>query len=215
MASAKVTSVDAIKDFQATLVKFHDAAQNALGEVELEIRRFFNWLEKEQMMHWQRQVKVWTDKVAQAKAELARKKMSGGDGRQPDLSEQKAALRKAEYCLQTAEQKIENIKRWRVQCQRAVEEYMGHGRQLADLLEGNPAPAISFINRVIDRLDAYVTLGPPPTSGSTMAAGSSADDGASLGGSFSAGSAASDSSAQTQSADEASDADAEKGEQNS
>lgn len=189
MASAKVTSVEAVKEFQATLVKFHDAAENALGEVELELRRFFNWLEKDQMAHWQRQIRVWTDKVAQAKAELARKKMSGGDGRQPDLSEQKAALRKAEMCLQTAEQKIENIKRWRVQCQRAVEEYMGHSRQLADMLEGNPAPAVSFINRVIDRLEAYVTLGPPPTSSRTTSAGG-ADAGVSfsVGGSVSAGS---------------------------
>lgn len=173
MASAKVSSVEAIKDFQATLVKFHDAAATALGEVEMEIRRFFNWLEKEQMAHWQRQVRVWEDKVAQAKAELARKKMSGGEGRTPDLSEQKAALRKAEFYLQTAIQKIENIKRWRVQCQRAVEEYMGHGRQLADMLEGNPAPAVAFINRVIDRLDTYIQTGPPPGVSSFSSAASS------------------------------------------
>ena len=44
---AKVLSVQALKDFRIALINFVEEARNALGGVDMELRRTRDWLERD------------------------------------------------------------------------------------------------------------------------------------------------------------------------
>src|SRR5438105_13737992 len=72
--SARVTSIDALRDWKEALCVFKQDAAEALCANEMEIRRFFDWLD-EQTKYWQNEVRRREDLVVQARNALVRKKM--------------------------------------------------------------------------------------------------------------------------------------------
>ena len=68
--AAHVTSIEGMADFQAALATFTEKAKDALGSVELELRRMIDWL-AEQAKHWQTEIRLAENAVfwaAQAKS---------------------------------------------------------------------------------------------------------------------------------------------------
>lgn len=161
--SANVTSIDALRDFQAALVKFCDTAADALCAVQMEARRTYDWITHEQHAMWQRQMQVRRDELVQAKADLTRRRMQRTEGYVPDDTEQKKAVARAQRRIEEAEEKIENIRLWRVRLQQALNEYEGQARQLSNLLEGDPPPSVALVNRMIEALEAYLLVAPVST----------------------------------------------------
>src|SRR5262245_42716248 len=163
---ARVTSIDLLRDWQAALATFRTDALDALTTAALDVRRSFDWLEG-QRRAWGRAVRERYDDVTQAKAALTRKQWVLPGQRQPDITEEMKALRLAQRRLAEAEEKVAVTQRWSPTLQRAVEEYEGPIRRLADLLEGDLPKAGSLIERLVADLEAYVALNagvvqPPP-----------------------------------------------------
>src|SRR2546430_6056173 len=67
---AKVTSVDALENFRASLILFLSKAKPALEEVMHEVVRTRLWVENEQRSFWEREIKTRRRKLEQAQAEL-------------------------------------------------------------------------------------------------------------------------------------------------
>src|SRR5258708_4213353 len=132
--AARVTSLDAVKDWKNAVCVFHDDAVEALGAIEMEIRRAFDWLDQ-QTRYWQTEVRRREELVLQAKNELTRKKMMPIIGKNPDTTEQEKNLKKALRRLEEAEAKLEKARKLTPILRRAVEEYEGPGRQLSNFLE--------------------------------------------------------------------------------
>ena len=65
---ARVSSIDVIRRFRATLCTFIEEASMALGEAQAEVQRTLWWLQHDQVRHWQRQIRRRSEKVAQAKS---------------------------------------------------------------------------------------------------------------------------------------------------
>jgi hypothetical protein len=80
---ARVTSIDALRDFRAALATFRSEAIDALAANELDIRRAFDWL-TEQRQFWQRAVREMRDEVTHCKAELFRRQTVLPGERVPD-----------------------------------------------------------------------------------------------------------------------------------
>lgn len=167
--SARVTSIDAVKDFQAALATFCEDAQEALGAVDMEASRLLDWVQHEQLNYWQRAVRDRYDDLAQAKAELYRKQLGRLTGEKVDCIEEEKAVRRAQWRLQEAEDKVDKCKQWGRLLERAIDEYQAPSQQLAALVEGKPPRAVVLLHQIIGRLDAYVGLA-PSSSGSTPAA---------------------------------------------
>jgi hypothetical protein len=168
---ARVTSIDLLRDWQAALATFRTDALDALTTASLDVRRWFDWLD-EHRRAWTSAVRDRYDEVTQAKAALARKQWVLPGEREPDTTEEIKALRVAQRRLAEAEDKVSCTKRWNPALQRAVEEYEGPIRRLADLLEGDLPKAGSLIVRLVADLEAYVALSanavrPPPASTTT------------------------------------------------
>ncbi len=72
--SAKVLSIQALKDFRVALVTFTEEARNALGGVDMELKRMRDWLERDQLSYWQMQVKRRHEAMMMARTELFRRR---------------------------------------------------------------------------------------------------------------------------------------------
>lgn len=167
--AAHVTSIEAVKEFQAFLGRLCEDVREALVAVEMEGRRTLDWVTHDQAGYWRRAVCDRQDDLAQAKADLFRRQLERLSGQEPDLIEQKEAVWLAERRLREAEEKVENCRRWGPLLQDALEEYQAPARQLAAMVEGDPPRAVALLEQIAANLDSYVFLAPP--SGSSQAGG--------------------------------------------
>ena len=165
---ARVSSIDALRDFRADLCTFGERAKDVLSSVQMAIQRTLDWLDN-QAKHWQREVRYWDDAVNQARTELARRKMIRIGDRAPDTTEQEKILRVAQHRLEEAEEKLAKTRRWLPAFQRSVDEYQGPGRQLAAFLEADQPRALALLEQKIDALEAYIQLTAPPSPSGTTA----------------------------------------------
>lgn len=160
---AGVHSIEALADFKAALAGFKAQANDALSEMELEIRRANDWLRHDQLNYWQSEVRHRQDEVAQAKADLDRSRISATFGRTPDCTDQKVALKKARLRLEDAERKVDAVRHWSRVVEKETAEYLGPAQQLANLLAGHLPQAIEELERMMVALESYVALaGPSP-----------------------------------------------------
>lgn len=158
-----VSSIDVLRSVRESLVLFTDDAQAALGSMESEIRRCIDWLSHDQRMYWQSEVKRRHEALSQAKAELHRKQLSQMSGQNAHDSEQREAVRIAKRRLEEAEDKVELVKRWLPEVERAVMEYLGQARSFADLLEFDVERSTELLDRMVAALEDYVRTAPPET----------------------------------------------------
>ncbi len=156
--SARVTSIDALRTWRESLSVFHDDAVEALGAVELDLRRTLDWLDG-QTRFWQLELRRRDDAVVQAKSELARKKMMPIIGRTADTTEQDKNLRRAQMRKQEAEEKLERARQLGPILTRAIDEYRGPARRLSGMLDADVPNAIALMERKLDALQAYLALG--------------------------------------------------------
>ncbi len=159
---ARVTSIEALKDFRADLCTFGQRAADGLSAVQMAAQRLLDWIE-EQEKSWQREVRRWEEAVNQARAELARRKIIRIGDRAPDCTEQEDILRAALHRLDESEEKLRKTRRWLPSFRRALDEYQGPARQLAGFLEGEQPRALALLQQKIDALEAYARPGAPPT----------------------------------------------------
>jgi hypothetical protein len=155
--AARVTSIDALRDWKETLCVFRADAQEALTAVEMDIRRTQDWLDS-QTSYWQNEVRRREELVLQAKAELTRRKMLPIIGKHPDTTEQEKNLKRALQRLDEAEAKVAKARQLAPVLRRALDEYEGPARRLGGMLDGDLPRALAVLDRKIEALDAYVGL---------------------------------------------------------
>ncbi len=182
MSQANVRSVDALKDFKNALIAYAEEARNALSGVDMDVRRTRDWLERDQLMYWQTQVKKRNEQVSQARADLFRRQISQGNSGSVSDSDQKETLRLAIQRLRQAEEKLEKVRRWGPVLQHAIAEYNSAARPLGDRLAGDLVASLALLDRMVASLDAYMALKAPThrdekTSGSSQAESATASVG--------------------------------------
>jgi hypothetical protein len=159
--SAKVLSVQALKDFRVSLINFVEEARNALSGVDMELKRTRNWLERDQLSYWQMQVKRRHEAMMMARTELFRRKLSQQGSDAVSDTEQKEALREAERRLRIAEEKVAVVKKLIPVYQHAQAEYTSSSTPLADHLSGGMDKSIMTLERMVQSLEEYLAIAPP------------------------------------------------------
>lgn len=173
--SIHVSSIQTILEFRAYLIKFTEEIRGALDAAEMEVRRTRNWLQRDQLMHWQSEYKRRTLKLNEAKSDLFRRKIASEGGLSTVV--QKEAIREATAGLREAEAKLALLKKWAVPFERAVNDYQGRGRTLRDLIDQDLEKALAQLERMAQALEAYRAVtapkAPRPESDSASAAATS------------------------------------------
>ena len=161
-SQAEVQSIDALKDFRTALALYSEDTLSALGAVEAEVRRTGQWLQQERPCYWQEQIKRRREQVASAKAEVFRRRLQKTPEYSPSLSEPMEILRRAEASLQDAEKRLLQVRKWQPLLHRAVLEYHGSIQRIKDLAASDVPRAVTVLTRMIDALEAYLRVAPPP-----------------------------------------------------
>ncbi|WP_165219548.1 hypothetical protein [Aquisphaera insulae] len=159
--AAKVLSVQALKDFRISLINFVEEARNALGGVDMELKRMRDWLERDQLGYWQMQVKRRHEAMMEARTELHRRKLSQQGSDAISDTEQKENLREAQRRLRVAEEKVEIVKKLIPFFHHAAAEYVSHATPLADHLTGGCDRSLATLERMVLSLEAYLATQAP------------------------------------------------------
>jgi hypothetical protein len=162
---ADVRSIDAVRDWHATLANYADSLSEALAGVEMEIRRAFDWLEEQQSL-WKQAIRDSEEEVVRAKAELSQRKFKTWDGREPDCTVQERALRRAKARLEHAEEQVERVRQWIGRLPKVIDEvYRGAGRRLQNFLDDDLPKGQTDLARRIASLEVYAGQRPDFASG--------------------------------------------------
>ena len=167
---ANLRSIEAIRDFRATLAEFRDEVVGALSAVGQDVHRTIEWLEHDQYHYWRRQIRERQEDVALAKSDLARRRLQGSPDNPVDTTEQKKALRLAKLRLERAEEKIEEVRRWILAVQKTALEYEGQARQLENYSEIDLEKALATLDRIVESIEAYARTEPVSMSDSGIGA---------------------------------------------
>jgi hypothetical protein len=160
--SAQVKSIDALQSMSAALECFHDDAQTALDELELQIYRALQWINDECRQYWKQEVHRSWDRVTEAKIQLDRAMMfRRNEGQHFACMEEKKALEKAKRRLELAQSKVEAIKHWSPAIEHAVFEYRSVRTHLVNWLDTDFPRAIALLGQMTSALEAYVRLATP------------------------------------------------------
>jgi hypothetical protein len=166
-SQATVLSIEALKHFRAALALYGEDTLAALGAVEAEVRRTVLWLEQNRPGYWHEQIKRRREIVAQAKADVFRKKLQKRPDYTPPMSEQVETLRKAEASLQEAEKRLTLVRKWQPRLQHAVLEYHASVQRIKELSATDIPNGALLLGRIVDALEAYLRVQPPSGVGLT------------------------------------------------
>lgn len=159
--AARVTSIEVLREFKTALVLFCEEARDCLSGVDMTMRRMEDWLLRDQLSNWKRIIRDRDDDLTQAKADLFRKQLSKISGDNPDLMEEKKAVRRAQERLREAQEKAQRCQEWGRELPRAHQEFKGPGRRLEARVEGEPPQIVIMLERILASLDAYVDVAVP------------------------------------------------------
>jgi hypothetical protein len=143
------------------MVNFVEEARNALGGVDMELKRTRDWLERDQLGYWQMQVKKRHEAVMIARTELHRRRISQQGSDAISDTEQKEALREAQRRLRIAEEKVEIVKKLIPFFHHAMAEYTSRANPLADHLSGGMERSLGSLEMMVQSLEAYLALQAP------------------------------------------------------
>jgi len=171
---AKVSSIDALRDFRRAVERFGVEIAGALSEVDSTAQRTLSWLSHDQLPHWQRQIRARSEKLAQARSNLLRKQLSSMQD-DPTCIDERRAVERAKQAIEDANEKVRLVKKWLIMVDKEYTLYRGATSGLADTHQRDIPAAAIRLAAMVNRLEEYAAIGAQPPSGS--AAGNSSESG--------------------------------------
>ena len=175
---AHVTSLEALETFRSELIVYLSQARPALDEISAEVVRTRTWLENDQRLHWENQMRRRLKDLEQAQQALFSAKL--GVLRNETVMEQ-MAVQRAKAALGDADQKIRIIKKWEREFEGRVQPLIKQVEKLHTVLSNDMVKAVTYLTQAIATLAAYnekASQAPaqtPPSSGASPAAAAPAE----------------------------------------
>ncbi len=154
---AHVTSVEALESFRTSLLLYVSKARPTVEEVSSDVLRTKLWLENEQRMHWENQVRRRAKVLEQAEQALSSARMSNlRDARNTE----QMAVRKAKQALEEAEAKLKILKYWTREFDSRVQPLVKQLEKLHTVLSNDMLQANAFLVNAVNALAAYAEMAP-------------------------------------------------------
>ena len=151
----KVTSLDALERFRASLIVFITEAHRSVDEVSDEVRRTRYWIQTDRRTHWEGEQRRRKRKLDQTEQELFAAKLSG---LRDTTAAQEAAVRKAKAALAEAEGKLRVIKLWNKNFDSNADPLVRGLNNLRECLDQDMPKALAFLVRAQRTLEAYTEI---------------------------------------------------------
>ena len=160
--TARVDSIDSLKTFRVALIKFGEEANTALAAADAELLRVLGWLERDQVSFWQMQIRKRQEGLERAQEALRMKKLfPDASGRFPTPVEEEKAVRKWKAALEEAQTKLANCKKYARLLQREMMNYKGGVQRFSTWVQSEVPNAVARLDRMVGKLEAYVSLSMP------------------------------------------------------
>jgi chromosome segregation ATPase len=160
-SQARVSSVEVIDAFRASLIIFQSKARRCLDDAADELRRTRMWLQHEQRQRWENAVRKCARELELAEQELFSAKLSS---LRDNISFQQNAVRKAKAALAHAEEKLRNVKAWNRNFDGLADPLAKQLDGLRQFLDFNLPKGITFLVQATRTLESYAEVhGGDPT----------------------------------------------------
>src|SRR6476660_4291365 len=107
--SAKVTSIEALDAFRASLIIYLEKAGRLLDEITDDVSRTRVWLQTDRQLYWKNQIRQRAKELAQAEQEHLTARLSG----MPEaIQARRLVVNKAKARVRDAEAGLERVKHW-------------------------------------------------------------------------------------------------------
>ncbi|MGB8169363.1 MAG: hypothetical protein WCF18_17830 [Chthoniobacteraceae bacterium] len=162
---AKVTSIDALESFRASVILFLTTAHQHLDTVGDDVRRMRGWVQNDQRTHWEGELRRRRQKLELAEQELFSAKLSA---LRDNITAQEIAVRRARAAVAEGEEKLRNVKLWSRNFDHEADPLIKRLEGLRQLLDHDMPKAISYLLQAQKTLEGYsesapaVSLQPPP-----------------------------------------------------
>lgn len=157
---AHVTSMEALEAFRENLILFVSKARPTLEDVSAGVLRTRLWLQNEQRLQLENEVRRRGRELEQAQQALSRVRLSSLN--QSSIIEQKA-VQKARRALDDAEAKLKRLKQWNREFDSRVDPLVKQLEKLHTVLANDMLQANAYLMQAIKTLDAYSRGAPAST----------------------------------------------------
>jgi hypothetical protein len=155
---ASVGSVEALRAFKPTVIKFAELTQAALSTSETSATRTLDWIIRDRRPLLQREIRRLQEEMTRSRTRMISRMDPMQDNPTPKVDDRldyDAAKRR----LREAEAKLEETRVWARQLERAIEEYRGSVSQLGWFVRGELGRAVGALDQMGDALESYMQLG--------------------------------------------------------
>ena len=154
---AQITSVEAIESFRAQLIVFLGQARPVLEEAGNEMSRTRLWLQNDQRMFWEDELRRRERRLEEAKQELFNARVSSLPTGTAALLQM--TVQRAQRAVHEAEAKLKLLKRWDNELDNRAAPLMKQISQLHGFLAMDMTRAVAYLDQILRTLDAYRNVG--------------------------------------------------------
>ena len=156
---AQITSVEALETFRARLIVFLGQARPVMEEVGNEMSRTRLWLQHDQRMFWEQELRRRERRLEESKQELFNATISSIPTGTAALLQM--AVQRSQRAVQEAETKLKLLKRWDNELDNRSAPLMKQIEQLHGFLASDMARAVAYLAQALKALDAYRSIAAP------------------------------------------------------
>ena len=158
---AHIQSPEVIKRFRASFVKFTEEGRKAVEDIQRDVSRVQQWLEREQSAHWKRELRKRWEIAERARGEYIRARTDTSPLRKKSCVDEKKAFDKAMRLREEAESKLQIVKKTLLTIEQRTAKTIGPCTALSSMLASQGPQALARLDTMLDKLDDY--LRPSPT----------------------------------------------------
>jgi hypothetical protein len=153
---AKVTSIDALREFRAMLTVYQDAMRDAAEMLAMECRRGVGWVE-ERPNYWQTKVRRLEEDLVAAKQALEQCMCRHVGDTPASCIDEKKAIARIKVQLDEAHHKVKAARAWKINIEKESGEFETRIHHVNDFADIDLPKAIAALERMITALDKYAS----------------------------------------------------------
>jgi hypothetical protein len=158
---ARVTSIDALRQLGAALVRFQEEASMALAQADTEALRTIDWLKGDRLAYWKAERVRREEQLRIARGELSRAQLMSSDLSPKSFIDQRKAVERAKRSVEEAIQKQAATQRWIRELTKEHMLYKGRVQPLATEITARIPAARHALDQMVNRLDEYTQIDAP------------------------------------------------------
>ena len=168
---ARVVATDAFESFRASLVAFQAKAHRCVEDASDEVRRTRGWLQHDQRLYWDGEIRRRAKLLDQAQQELRSVQFTGA--RDSSVMMRRAAVERTQQSLAEAEAKLKRVKDWGQKYDNNADPILKRLEGLRQYLDTDIPKATAYLRNAQMTLEEYADA--PPSISSPP--GTTASDG--------------------------------------